>query len=48
MSLDTREELGERIQNIFSAVLQSEECMEKVLCEIEGLAGDYYKDHLKK
>ena len=30
----------ERVNDIYSAVVQSEECMERIACEIGGLAAD--------
>lgn len=30
----------ERVQDMYMAVLQSEECMERVACEVGGLAAD--------
>ena len=30
----------ERVQDMYSAILQSEECIERVACEVGGLASD--------
>jgi hypothetical protein len=30
----------ERVNDIYSAVVQSEECLERIACEIGGLAAD--------
>ena len=30
----------ERIQDMYMALMESEECMERIACEIGGLAGD--------
>ena len=32
--------LVERVNDIYNSVLQSETCMERIACEIGGLAGD--------
>jgi len=37
---DTTTNVVERVNDIYSAVVQSEECMERIACEIGGLAGD--------
>merc|ERR1712045_1037378 len=33
-------DLAERVQDMYSAVLRSEECMEKIVCELGGMAKD--------
>ena len=30
----------ERVNDIYTAVVQSEECMERIACEVGGLAAD--------
>ncbi len=32
--------LVERVNDIYTSVLQSETCMERIACEVGGLAGD--------
>ena len=31
----------ERVNDIYNSVVQSEECMERIACEIGGLANDF-------
>ena len=33
-------DLAERVQDMYSAVLRSESCMEKIVCELGGMAKD--------
>ena len=37
---DTQTDVIERVNEIYTAVVQSEECMEKIACEVGALAGD--------
>ena len=37
---DTSSDVIERVNEIYTAVVQSEECMEKIACEVGALAGD--------
>jgi len=37
---DARSDVIERVNEIYTAVVQSEECMEKIACEVGALAGD--------
>ena len=37
---DTSSDVIERVNEISTAVVQSEECMEKIACEVGALAGD--------
>jgi len=37
---ETSSNLVERVQDIYLAVVESEECMERVACEVGGLAAD--------
>jgi len=36
----TENSLVERVQDIYLAVVESEECMERVACEVGGIAAD--------
>ena len=36
----TENSLVERVQDIYMAVVESEECMERVACEVGGIAAD--------
>jgi len=38
--VDTSSDVIERVNEIYTAVVQSEECMEKIACEVGALAGD--------
>jgi hypothetical protein len=38
--VDPRTDVIERVNEIYTAVVQSEECMEKIACEVGALAGD--------
>ena len=33
-------DVAERVNDIYNSVIQSEECMERIACELGGLAGD--------
>jgi len=37
---DASQDVIERVNEIYTAVVQSEECMEKIACEVGALAGD--------
>ena len=37
---DASSDVIERVNEIYTAVVQSEECMEKIACEVGALAGD--------
>jgi len=37
---DTSSNLVERVQDIYMAVMESEECMERIACEVGGIAAD--------
>ena len=37
---DSSSNLVERVQDIYLAVVESEECMERVACEVGGIAAD--------
>jgi len=39
-SVDASSDVIERVNEIYTAVVQSEECMEKIACEVGALAGD--------
>jgi hypothetical protein len=38
--IDTSSDVIDRVNEIYTAVVQSEECMEKIACEVGALAGD--------
>jgi len=38
--VDTSSDVIDRVNEIYTAVVQSEECMEKIACEVGALAGD--------
>merc|ERR1712109_440516 len=38
--VDTSSDVIERVNEIYTAVVQREECMEKIACEVGALAGD--------
>lgn len=37
---DSTSNLVERVQDIYMAVMESEECMERIACEVGGIAAD--------
>jgi len=40
VSQDSTSNLVERVQDIYMAVMESEECMERIACEVGGIAAD--------